>query len=321
MNNAIKKISEIGILPVINIEEEAKALPLAKAFRDGGIPAIEVTLRSEKAITAIALIKQAFPDMVVAAGTVLTKEQVDLAREVGVDFVVTPGHNTKTVAYCNSISMPIIPGCVTSSDIEAGIEAGLSIFKFFPAEQMGGLETVKLLSGPFAKVKFIPTGGINFENLSSYLAFDRIMACGGSFMAKADLIRAGEWNTITALCKRAVSISLGFELAHVGINHGNEEEALKTAQWFATVFNLPLENGNSSVFAGKSVECMKTQYLGTKGHIGFVTNSMERAMAYLIGRGIALLEESIKIDNKGKLVSVYLAEEICGFSVHIVRKS
>jgi 2-dehydro-3-deoxyphosphogluconate aldolase/(4S)-4-hydroxy-2-oxoglutarate aldolase len=217
--------------------------------------------------------------------------------------------------------MPIIPGCVTASDLEAGIEAGLSVFKFFPAEQMGGLEAIKLLSGPFGNIKFIPTGGINFGNLAAYLECDQVMACGGSYMAKADLIRAGKWDAIAANCKQAVNIALGFELAHVGLNHSNAEEALKTARWFAEVFNLPLRDGNSSAFAGKAVECMKTQYLGAKGHIGLVTNSVERAMAHLVGKGIALRAASIKTDPKGKLVSVYLEAEICGFAVHIVRKS
>jgi 2-dehydro-3-deoxyphosphogluconate aldolase/(4S)-4-hydroxy-2-oxoglutarate aldolase len=321
MDQAIKKVSEIGILPVINIEDEADALPLAKALRDGGIPAIEVTLRSPKAIKAIGLIKQAYPDMVVAAGTVLQTGQVDQAREAGADYVVAPGYNPRTVAYCKRIALPIIPGCVTASDLEAGIEAGLSVFKFFPAGQLGGLETIKLLGGPFPKLKFIPTGGLNFGNLPAYLENDRIMACGGSFMAKAELIRAGEWDAITALCKQAVNLALGFELAHVGLNHHNTEEALKTARWFAAVFNLTVKDGNSSVFAGKAVECMKTQYLGTRGHIGLLTRSMERAMAHLAGKGITLREDSIKTDTKGKLVSAYLEDEICGFAVHIVRKS
>lgn len=319
MRSAIDGIAALGILPVINLEKQEYALPLAKALCAGGIPAIEITLRSNDALSSIKIIKNELPDMIVGSGTVLTREQVDASLEAGADFIVSPGFSTNTVSYCIDRKIPIIPGCITASEIETGIEAGISEFKFFPSEQMGGINTINLLGGPFGSIRFIPTGGLDYHNLSHYLQNEKVLACGGSFMAKSDLIRSGAWDEITRLCIKAMDISLGFTLAHIGINHTSEEDALSTARMFSERFRLPVKVGNSSVFAGSAVECMKMPFCGEMGHIGFYTNSLVRAEAYFLTHGFSIDENSYKYDNKGNVVSFYLKEYISGFAVHVVK--
>jgi 2-dehydro-3-deoxyphosphogluconate aldolase / (4S)-4-hydroxy-2-oxoglutarate aldolase len=320
MNEVLRKIGDIGIIPVIKIEDINDAVPLAKALINGGIPIAEITFRAAGADKAIKAIKEACPEMTVGAGTVLNVDQVKAAVEAGAQFVVSPGFNPKTVDYCNSIGMPITPGCTTASEIEQAIESGLEVVKFFPAEQSGGLDKIKALAGPFGNLQFIPTGGIDLKNLAAYLTFDKVLACGGSFMVKEDFIKNKEWDKITALSRQAVDILLGFEMGHVGINTSNEEEALAAANLFGFLFNLPVKFGSSSIFAGSAVEVMKSPYLGRNGHIGIKTNSVFRAKCHLEDRGIKFNEESAKFDAKGKLTAIYIEQEIGGFAVHLMQK-
>lgn len=317
--NCIETIERLGVLPVINIPKTEYAVPLVDALLKGGVTAIEVTLRNETALDSIRLIKETHPDFLVGAGTVLNKETVDLAIEAGADFIVSPGYDEEIVDYCIKNNIDVFPGCTTPTEIQKGYKKGLTIFKFFPAEQNGGLNTIKLLAGPFPKAKFLPTGGINLDNLGNYLSFDKVIACGGSFMAMTDQIKNGDWEAITNTCKKAVDISLGFELAHVGINHENATQAEENATKMSEIFRLSTKNGNSSLFSGTAVEFMKSKYYGTNGHIGFKTNSVKRAIAYFKANNYEVIEESIRYDEKG-LVSAYLKQEIGGFAVHIVKK-
>lgn len=319
----MKKIGthkQTGILPVINIPNVSLATDVAAAIRNGGINSIEVTLRSADSLESIKTIKEAFPDMCVGAGTVLDCDTVDKALAVGADFIVCPGYDEKIVDYCISKNVEVVPGCTSASEIQHAVSKGLTTLKFFPAELSGGLEAIKLLSGPFPKVKFVPTGGINFKNLGTYLENEKILACGGSYMATADQIKNRDFDGITAACKKAVDISLGFTLAHVGINNQTADEAISGANTIGSIFNLPVKEGNSSVFSGTAVEFMKFNYYGTKGHIGFKTNSMQRALDYFKNNEIEIIEESIRYDDNGKLVSAYLKNEVNGFAVHVVRK-
>ena len=320
MTDRIMSHEETGILPVINIPEAGLAESVAKALRDGGLNSIEVTLRSPDSLESIRRIRKKYPDMTVGAGTVLSKRTVDEALKAGADFIVCPGYDEDIVDYCISKKVKVIPGCTNASEIQKAVKKGLTVLKFFPAELSGGLDAIKLLSGPFPNVKFIPTGGINYNNLGSYLENEKILACGGSYMATANQIKNNDFEGITAYCKKALDISLGFELAHVGVNNENAEEAESGANKIGDIFRMQVKAGNSSVFAGTAVEFMKSMYYGTRGHIGFKTNSMERALAFLRNNGVGIIEESIRTDAKGKLVSAYLKEEICGFAVHIVRK-
>ena len=207
MNEMNTKISAIGVVPVIKLNNpERDAAPLAKALCEGGVPVAEVTFRAAGADTAIKLMKEACPDMLVGAGTVLTTEHVDKAITAGAEFIVTPGFDPEIVKYCVEKNMPIYPGCTTPTDYHAALKFGLEVLKFFPAEQSGGLAKIKAMSAPFPMFKVMPTGGIGLNNLKEYLSCPVIAACGGSYMVTADLIDNQKWDEIIELCKKSVEI-------------------------------------------------------------------------------------------------------------------
>lgn len=318
--NVIDQISNIGIVPVIALDDAKDAEPLAKALCDGGLPCAEVTFRTAAAEESIRIMSQKFHEMLVGAGTVLTTEQADRAAAAGAKFIVSPGLNPKVVSHCIDKGIPVVPGCSTPSDIEKALELGLTTVKFFPAEAAGGLPMIKAMSAPYTAVRFMPTGGINADNLNEYLSFGKIIACGGSWMVKKDMIAAGDFAKITALTKEAVTKMLGFELAHIGINETSEENALATAGLFAKLFGFAAKNGNSSVFAGKGIEVNKSKGPGTNGHIAISTNFIDRAVYHLERQGVEFDHSTEKMDEKGKLKAIYLKGEFSGFAVHLVRK-
>ena len=203
MNKILKQIEETGIVPVVVLNDAKDAEPLAQALCDGGLPCAEVTFRTEE---SIGIMTEKFPDMLIGAGTVLTTEQVDRAVAAGAEFIVSPGLNPKVVKYCVDKGILIIPGCANPSDVEQAIEYGLEAVKFFPAEQAGGLAYIKAIAAPYVSMKFMPTGGINPDNVKAYLAYDRILACGGSWMVKSGFINAGEFDKIKAMVEEAVEI-------------------------------------------------------------------------------------------------------------------
>ena len=316
----IKDLHDFGLVPVIKITDVKNAIPLAQALAKGGLNCAEITFRTACAKEAIAEITRAMPDMLVGAGTVLTPEQADEAIEAGAKFIVSPGLNPRVVKHCIERNVPILPGCATPSEVEQAIELGLKAVKFFPAEAAGGLNMIKSMSAPYGQIKFMPTGGINEENMLDYLAFNKIIACGGSFMVKDSLIEAGNFEEITRLTRNAVMKMLGFKLVHVGINCENKEEAQKGAKLVSALFGLEYKPGNKSTFAGADFEFMHMPFYGKNGHIAIATNFPDRARAYLEGCGVEFIEESAGYDDKGKLKVIYLKEEICGFAIHLVQK-
>ena len=180
MHAVLEELGKIGIIPVIKIDDAARAVPLAKALIAGGIPCAEVTFRTAEGEEAIRRINREVPEILLGAGTVLTTEQVDKAVSAGAKFIVSPGFNPKVVSYCIKKGIPITPGCSGPTDIEQALEMGLEAVKFFPAEQAGGLDYIKAVSAPYPSMYFIPTGGINAQNIVKYLGFEKILACGGS---------------------------------------------------------------------------------------------------------------------------------------------
>lgn len=320
MNDILKRISAIGIVPVIKIDDAKNAVPLAKALRDGGLPCAEITFRTEQAEEAISLISAAMPDMLLGAGTVLTTQTVVCAVAAGAKFIVTPGFNPKVVGHCVDRGIPVVPGCSSPTDIERAIEFGLSVVKFFPAQTLGGIKAIKAMSAPYPQIQFMPTGGIDAGNLREYLDFSKVAACGGSWMVKEEFVLAGEFNKITALTKEAIASMLGFELAHVGINTASESEAEQVARLFSEVFALPYRSGGASDFAGNVIEVMKSPALGKYGHIAISTNSIERALSYLQAQGWAFDIERAKYDAKGRMLAVYFKNEFGGFAVHLLQK-
>ncbi len=316
----IEEISKIGIVPVIALDDVKDAEPLGKALCEGGLPCAEVTFRTAAAEESIKIMAEKFPEMLVGAGTVLTPEQADRAVAAGAKFIVSPGLNPKVVAHCVSKNIPIVPGCANPSDIEQAIEQGLKVVKFFPAEAAGGLKMIKAMSAPYTQMRFMPTGGINADNLNEYLSFGKIVACGGSWMVKKDLVSAGEFDKITALTKEAVSKMLGFTLCHIGINENGGEAAVNTAGAFEKMFGFMSKVGNSSVFAGNAVEVMKSKGPGTHGHIAVGTNFIERAVYHLEKKGVSFDESTAKKDDNGNLKAIYIKGEFGGFAVHLVQK-
>ena len=200
------KLQALGVVPVVVLENAEDAVPMAEALCTGGLPCAEVTFRTEAAEESIRRMAQAYPEMLVGAGTVLTTEQVDRAVAAGAKFIVSPGFDPEVVDYCLEKNIPVFPGCVTPSEIAQAVKRGLRVVKFFPAEQFGGASTIKALAAPYAGIKFMPTGGINAGNLENYLNHKAIIACGGSWMVKGDLVKDGKYDEIRRLTREAVSL-------------------------------------------------------------------------------------------------------------------
>ena len=206
MKDTITKISRLGVIPVIAIENVERTIPLGNALLDGGLPCAEITFRTQAAQAAISKLVKTFPEMLVGAGTVLTIEHARKAVDAGVQFIVTPGFDKVVVDFCLQQNIFISPGVATPTDINMALKQDLSILKFFPAEALGGVKLLKAISGPYERVRFIPTGGINATNLVDYLRLPQVVACGGSWMVKKHLINEAKFDTIINLVKEAVGL-------------------------------------------------------------------------------------------------------------------
>ncbi len=206
MEKMLKQIGEMGIVPVIKIDDAKDAVPLAKALVEGGLPCAEVTFRTAAAPAAIKAMTEAYPEMLVGAGTVLSTEQADLAVECGAQFIVSPGFNPKNVQHCIDKGYPVLAGVCTPTEVEMAMSYGLSTFKFFPAEQAGGVKFIKALASVYTSAKFMPTGGVNVNNIKDYLSCSAVLACGGTWMVPSDLIAKGEFDKIRDMVKEAVEL-------------------------------------------------------------------------------------------------------------------
>ena len=207
MSSISEEIARYGVVPVVVLNDPKEALPVADALLKGGLPVAEVTFRTDAAEESIRLISKERPAMLVGAGTVLTTDQVDRAVAAGAKFIVCPGFDPEIVGYCIGKDIPVFPGCTTASEVAWGVKRGLNVLKFFPAEQCGGVATIKALCAAYVGVKFMPTGGIGPKNLKDYLSCDKIVCCGGSWMVKGDLIKAGRFDEIERLSREAVALA------------------------------------------------------------------------------------------------------------------
>ncbi|MDO5112714.1 MAG: bifunctional 4-hydroxy-2-oxoglutarate aldolase/2-dehydro-3-deoxy-phosphogluconate aldolase [Clostridia bacterium] len=320
MHTVLQRIYEIGIVPVIAIDDAALAVPLGKALAAGGIPAAEVTFRTAAGEEAIRQIAAGCPEVLVGAGTVLNVEQGRRAIAAGARYIVSPGYNEELVAFCQEQGVPVLPGCVNASDMTRAVNAGLEVVKFFPAEQSGGLAFLKALAPVFPKLRFMPTGGVNAQNLLEYLRYERIVACGGTWMVKKDLIQGERWADITRICQEAVQSMLGFSLHHVGMNCADEADAMRTADAISACFGFSQKSGGSSLFVDTCVECMKAPFRGTHGHIAIGVNNVDRAVYHMLQQGVRFDEGTKKTDDTGRTKAIYLADEIGGFAFHLVQK-
>ena len=315
----IEKLSLAGLVPVIKVEDAADAVPLCKALAAGGLPVAEITFRSAAAEEAIKNVHKELPDIILGAGTVLTKEQVDRAVAAGATYIVSPGINREIVRHCKEKGVPIVPGCANPSDIEVALDEGLKTVKFFPAEALGGIKMIKAMSAPYGGVTFLPTGGINEKNLNDYLSFPKIVACGGSWMVPADAIAAKDWGRIETLTRDAVNAMLGLELRHVGVNSGSEEAAQKDAGDIARLLGWPLDDHAKATFVGVGFEVMKVPFRGKNGHIAIACNNIQRARWHMERRGFVFDQDSAVMKD-GKLRAIYLKDDVAGFAFHLLQK-
>ena len=319
MNPILEQISNIGLVPVIKIDDPEKAVPLVRALKMGGIPVAEVTFRTACAAEAIRKIADAEPDVLVGAGTVISVEQAKAAVEAGAKYIISPGFDAEVVKWCIDNNVPITPGCSDASDVSVAAKMGLEVVKFFPAEAAGGLKVLKALSGPFPNMKFIPTGGIGPDNLGSYLAFKKIIACGGSWMVPGDMLDNNDWDGITALAKEAILKMLDIKLRHIGINSASEEEAVCTAERFSAMTGGALKDGNKSLFAGTEFEVMKFMGMGKCGHIALSVTDVDRAVTFFTSQGFEFDMDSATYSDDGKRKFIYFKDEVGGFAVHLVK--
>jgi 2-dehydro-3-deoxyphosphogluconate aldolase/(4S)-4-hydroxy-2-oxoglutarate aldolase len=204
VNDVLARIGDLKLVPVVKIDKAECAFTLGQALSAGGLPIAEITFRTDAAEDAIRILRRELPDMLIGAGTVLTVDNVNRAVDAGAHFMVAPGFNPKVVDYCLANGILIMPGVNSPTDVEMGLDRGLDVLKFFPAEPSGGLKMLKALSGPYGGVRYMPTGGINTKNLLEYLAFNRVLACGGTWMVESALISAGRFDEITRLTREAV---------------------------------------------------------------------------------------------------------------------
>ena len=318
--NFFKKTQAYGIVPVIKLDSPDQALELAKALVDGGLPVAEVTFRTAAAQESIRRIAEVFPDLLLGAGTVLTVEQAKKAVAAGASFIVSPGFNDAVVNYCVQEKIPVLPGCSSPSDIERALSYGLKTVKFFPAEASGGLKAIKALSAPYGDVLFIPTGGINENNLLEYLSFDKILACGGSWMVPEQLIQTGRFHDIARLTRSAVQLTLGLRLDHLGINGNSKDEAESIAKLMTSLFGLEARETRSGYMLDHAVEILNQPGRGEKGHLAIATHSLTRAMRFFKAQGWAFDASSMKYSPAGQPVAIYFVEEIAGFAIHLLEK-
>ncbi|MBP3634720.1 MAG: bifunctional 4-hydroxy-2-oxoglutarate aldolase/2-dehydro-3-deoxy-phosphogluconate aldolase [Oscillospiraceae bacterium] len=317
--DALTRLANAGVVPVVVLDKVEDAVPTAKAMMAGGIDVMEITFRTAAAPESIKAVAEQCPDMFVGAGTIITLEQCKKAVEMGAKFIVAPGFNREVVAWCVENNVPVTPGCVTPTEIMAAMELGLKVVKFFPANVYGGLTAMKSLAAPFGGIKFIPTGGVNAQNLGEYISAPFIHAVGGSWVCPKADIAAGNWEKITKLCAEARCNALGYEVAHVGVNCADEAAAGQVAEQMGAAFGFAAKIGASSIFASSGVEIMKTMYLGTNGHLAVKTNNIGLAIADLEKKGFTVDMSTAKEKN-GKMIAVYLKQEFGGFAVHLLQK-
>ncbi|MBG0786522.1 MAG: bifunctional 4-hydroxy-2-oxoglutarate aldolase/2-dehydro-3-deoxy-phosphogluconate aldolase [Anaerolineaceae bacterium] len=317
----LERIRLAGLVPVVVINDAEKAVPAAKAILAGGLDTMEITMRTDAGIQAIRNVSEACPEMLVGAGTVLTLEKCQEAVEAGAKFIVAPGFNEKIVGWCVENNVAVTPGCVTPTEIEAALSFGLHVMKFFPAGTYGGVQACKSLYGPYraADVSFIPTGGVSDDNLTEYADKPFIHAVGGSWLCRSGDIDQQNFTAITEAVRKSIDILLGFELAHIGINGADGDQSFNLVNRLNQAFNFPIKQGNSSDMAGSWIEVTHQPYLGEHGHIAIRTNNLDRAIHYLGKRGFKVNESSAKYKN-GRMIAIYLEEEMGGFAYHLLQK-
>lgn len=313
-----RELELCGLAPVVVLEDPGDAVPLAKALLAGGIRFMEITFRTGAAEEAIRRVAAEVPDMIVGAGTVINGKLAETAVKAGARFVVTPGYSPEAVAFCHENDVAVVPGTATMTEIMMAINDGCELVKLFPAEDLGGVRYIKSVVSVFPRLQFMPSGGIGFDNMEPYARCRAVAATTGSWLAPKALIREGRFDEITEIARRSVQKMLGFQLLHVGINSADAEEARVTATGLAELFSLPVKEFPAAYFAGDLADVVKTPFLGEHGHIGMLTNHVERAVRYFEDRGYRF-RDNPTVDDEG-IVSIFFEKEFGGFAVHLRRR-
>lgn len=320
MHPVLEKIYKIGIIPVIAFNGAEEALPLCRALTAGGLPAAEVTFRTDCAEECIKLIHKEMPEMLLGAGTVTTKDQAERAIKAGAQFIVSPGYDPAVVEYVQAAGGVALPGTMTPGEMQQAMNQGCEVIKYFPAEANGGVAMLKNIGAALKGAKWMCTGGINAQNVREYLSYDQVAAVGGTWMCKSDLIKTHEWEKITALCREAVDAMLDLKLGHLGINCPDDTASRQTAQLLCSMLHMQSAEQHNSFFVGKrEFEIMKAPGRGTNGHIAIKCSNTERAIYHLEQRGIRFDPSSAKVEN-GRRHFIYMEGEVAGFAIHLVER-
>ncbi|MGN1041931.1 MAG: bifunctional 4-hydroxy-2-oxoglutarate aldolase/2-dehydro-3-deoxy-phosphogluconate aldolase [Christensenellales bacterium] len=314
-NKVIKRLDLAGIVPLIKISDVNDALPLMGVLNGVGIDVVEITFRTSAAKDVLKLISSKCKSMLVGAGTVISIDQVNEAVSAGAKYIVTPSFNPKVVDRCIELGIPVFPGCSNPSDIEQAYERGLRVVKFFPAELLGGVDMLKALSGPYPFMKFIPTGGINAENLNKYLSFGQVLCCGGTYIAEEEMLKQRRFGDIAINARESINKMLDIRLDHVAINTDKNTgtELLKTFSQLSGEVYDPQKNTVSGI------EVVKDSLDGNLGHIAFSSPNLERCVHYLSKRGFSVNVDTIMKDG-GKITKLRLAGDNAGFTIQLIKK-
>lgn len=312
-------LASMGLIPVTTITALSQAVPLAQALAQGDLPCVEITFRSDIAAQAIEKVAKECPEILLGAGTVLSLDNAKQAFDAGAQFIVSPSFNVKVVEYCLSKDIPIIPGTTGSAHIELAMEYNLGVVKFFPADSLGGLSAIHSLANVYP-LCFVPSGGINSNNIGEYLRSKYVLALGGSFVSPAKLIQEERFEEITALTKSVITKMLGFSLAHVGINAKGVQDANIISTELEALLGQGISKSSISHFVGTEYEIM-FDGLGDNGHLAFGTNSMKVAMRILQARGYTFNENYIRYDDENRLYLAYFNKEIAGFACHLIQNT
>jgi len=317
MNKIIDQLDEFGFFPIVEIADVQSVRPLCDALLSSDVPVIEIVLRTPSATEAMRIVRDEFPAMLLGAGTVLSPEDAKKATDAGAKFLLSPGFNPRVIDYCIEHNITIVPGVNTPTLIEWALEKGIDVVKFFPAEASGGLEYLKSMSNPFKKVRFVPTGGVNSTNLSAYLGFDKVVACGGTWIAKNSLINAGKFDEIVRIADESQRTMLGFELASLVVNARPEESDSfgRIVELLFPVKNIPAQARDNG--------CRRARISETPGSrnqdiIEISTSSIKRATAYLLRKGFKSLEDTDPTAAPNK--SILLEQVSARYALKLVEK-
>lgn len=321
-----RKIREAGVIALLQTEDPAEAVFAADALRTGGVTMTEIAFRNaaayDKAAEAVAAVRAKCPQTTVGAATVSGPAVAEKALAAGAMFAFSAGFNPDTAAFCAARGLPFYPGVCTPGEIEKCAAAGLSVLKFFPAEACGGAAALRAFAGPYPQIRFVASGGVNAANAAQYFSCANTAAVSGSWLVPKDLLERRDGDGISRLAREAALLSLGFQFAHVGINCAGDADAASLASLLSE-FGFSGSENPVSWFCGASFELMKNGGPGKRGHIGILTWSVERALAYLARRGISPVMESAKwCGERGKsaISFVYLDRDFGGFAVHLKRR-